>query len=191
MNLTILSRELATSALRGPHPYTHIISICDIQTMEPVPGFETVPPAGRLFLAFDDVTHNPEGMRLHGYIPPDERVVQKLIGFAGTVPEDAALLVHCEAGISRSTAAAFIVRAVQRGPGEEVPALCDVFAARTQARPNGLMVELADRLLGREGRMLEALQAARQARFEEMYGYATSETVAREVVGPARRRGQT
>ncbi len=162
MELSIFSRDIAAMALRGPNPYTHVISISDWQIMEPVEGFSNVHEERRLFLAFDDISTNPERAKFHGYVPPSNRLVQPLIAFARKLPDDGHLLVHCEAGISRSTAAAFIVRAIQRGPGNEDKALLDVIAVRKQARPNLLMVAIADEELGRDGALMAALTAQQQ-----------------------------
>ncbi|HEY8224681.1 MAG TPA: hypothetical protein VIG25_05335 [Pyrinomonadaceae bacterium] len=67
------------------------------------------------------------------------------------------VLIHCEAGISRSTAAALIMYACWLGPGREREAMLRVLAQRPIAIPNRRMVELADKLLGRGGRLTEVL----------------------------------
>jgi predicted protein tyrosine phosphatase len=67
------------------------------------------------------------------------------------------VLIHCEAGISRSPAAALILYACWLGPGREGEAMRLVLTQRPLAIPNRRMVELADRLLKRGGRLLEAL----------------------------------
>ena len=67
------------------------------------------------------------------------------------------VLIHCEAGISRSTAAALILYACWLGPGREAEAMRRVLLQRPLAIPNRRMVELADHLLKRGGRLLEAL----------------------------------
>ncbi|HZE69251.1 MAG TPA: hypothetical protein VE135_06945 [Pyrinomonadaceae bacterium] len=67
------------------------------------------------------------------------------------------VLIHCEAGISRSPAAALILYACWLGPGREDEAMRRVLAQRPLAIPNRRMVELADHLLKRDGRLLEAL----------------------------------
>ncbi|MEG3858361.1 HEAT repeat domain-containing protein [Microcoleus sp. herbarium12] len=63
------------------------------------------------------------------------------------------LLVCCQSGISRSTAAALTVCAALTGRGQERAAWALVLAARPQARPNRWMVELADEALGRDGKL--------------------------------------
>jgi len=66
-------------------------------------------------------------------------------------------LIHCEAGVSRSTAAALILYACWLGPGLEAEAMERVLAQRPLAIPNRRMVALADDLLNRGGHLLKAL----------------------------------
>jgi predicted protein tyrosine phosphatase len=68
------------------------------------------------------------------------------------------VLVHCEAGVSRSSAAALIMYACWLGPGREREAMDRVLSQRPVAVPNRRMVEIADRLLDRGGRLLHVLR---------------------------------
>ncbi len=70
--------------------------------------------------------------------------------------ESGTLLIHCEAGVSRSTAAALIVHACWLGAGNEDEAMRRVIAQRPYAIPNRRMVALADTFLGLNGRLLQA-----------------------------------
>lgn len=65
---------------------------------------------------------------------------------------------HCNAGISRSTAVAYILRCIWQGPGGEEECLEAVIDDRPEAEPNKLLVQYADELLRRKGRMLAALK---------------------------------
>ena len=67
------------------------------------------------------------------------------------------VLIHCEAGVSRSTAAALIMYACWLGPGREREAMHRVLKQRPIAFPNRRMVELADKLLDRGGRLVGVL----------------------------------
>ena len=104
-----------------------------------------------LRLAFHDiVTPRP------GLIAPGPAHMAALLAFGASWDGARPLLVHCRMGISRSTAAAFVLacaRDPQRGEEEIAAALR---TASLCATPNWLMVALADDLLGRVGRMLAA-----------------------------------
>lgn len=63
------------------------------------------------------------------------------------------VLVHCAAGISRSTAATLLILAMKYGKGAEATALRHLTRIRPQCRPNAAIVEHGDRLLHREGRL--------------------------------------
>jgi predicted protein tyrosine phosphatase len=89
---------------------------------------------------------------------PQEVDVQALLEIAQNLRSSKGkVLIHCEAGISRSTAAALILYACWLGPGREDEAMDLVLTQRPIAIPNRRMVELADSLLKRDGRLVEAL----------------------------------
>src|SRR5690348_11678995 len=91
--------------------------------------------------------------------PPDESHVARLIEFGRGWDAEAPLLVHCWAGISRSMAAAYTLLCDRTAPGREHE-IARAFRARAaHAYPNALIVALADRELGREGRMIEAISS--------------------------------
>jgi len=72
------------------------------------------------------------------------------------------VLVHCHAGISRSTAAAAILMC-QHAPGHEEEAFLKLLGMRKHGWPNTRMVEFADDLLKRDGALLRGLLAYRKA----------------------------
>ena len=67
------------------------------------------------------------------------------------------MLVHCWAGISRSTAAAYIMACDRLGPGKEGLVAKRLRAASPTATPNPLMIRLADEALARDGAMSRAI----------------------------------
>jgi len=69
------------------------------------------------------------------------------------------MLIHCWAGISRSTASAFAI-ACERNPHADEHAIALALRrAAPHAYPNRRLVALADDILGRRGRMIEAVEA--------------------------------
>jgi predicted protein tyrosine phosphatase len=98
-------------------------------------------------------------MPLDGHFPPESEHVEQLISFVRRWDRGAPLVVHCFAGISRSTAAAFVtVCALSPQRSEETVAWAMRHASPT-ATPNMRIVTLADRLLQRDGRMVAAIEA--------------------------------
>lgn len=108
----------------------------------------------RLSLAFNDVAAPSPGL-----VAPDREMVAAMLRFGRSWDGTKPFLVHCEAGISRSTAAAFAL-ACQAAPGRPESAIASrLRQASATATPNPLVVALADALLGRQGRMTMALAA--------------------------------
>ena len=93
------------------------------------------------------------------HVPPNEDHVAQIIDFALAWGGEGPMVVHCWAGISRSTAAAFTALcAINPGASEEAIAFAMREASPT-AYPNRLIVRLADVALGRKGRMTRAIEA--------------------------------
>jgi predicted protein tyrosine phosphatase len=69
------------------------------------------------------------------------------------------MVVHCFAGISRSTAAAFITLCALAPERREAEVALALRRASETAAPNARLVALADAMLGRGGRMVEAVRA--------------------------------
>ncbi|PWR20576.1 tyrosine phosphatase family protein [Zavarzinia compransoris] len=93
-----------------------------------------------------------------GAVVPEERHIRELIGFLNGWDPAAPILIHCFAGISRSTATALITLALHN-PGREAEAARAIRAQSAIAQPNRRIVAIADRLLGLDGRLNQALAA--------------------------------
>jgi len=94
-----------------------------------------------------------------GAIAPASEHVGQLIDFVHTWDRQAPLLIHCYAGLSRSTAAAFITLCALNPHAPEVAIAQALRRASDTAVPNRRFVTLADTFLRREGRMLAALDS--------------------------------
>ena len=93
-----------------------------------------------------------------GHIAPGEEHVGQLIDFVLDWGGQGPMVVHCWAGISRSTAAAYTALcAINPGVPEELIAL-RLREASPTAYPNRLIIRLADDALGRKGRMVRAIE---------------------------------
>ena len=131
------------------------MSILDPDWPDP-DAFSAFDPHHRTILRFHDVIEPGPGL-----LPPRAEDVRAVLEFGLTHfdgdDREHHLLVHCHMGISRSTAAMTMLLAQAHPEQHEDSVLDRVFRARPQAWPNLLMIEHADRLLGREGRLVSAL----------------------------------
>jgi predicted protein tyrosine phosphatase len=162
LKITICGLEELPGHGRGG-AVTHVLSILDPGWPEPeaLGGFDV---HRRLKLHFHDVIEE-----LPGWIAPERWDVELLLTFArdldavghGAGSESVAphLLVHCHAGVSRSTAAAILILA-QRDPGQSARDVVGrVIRLRPRAWPNLRMIEFGDALLGRQGEIVAAVRA--------------------------------
>jgi predicted protein tyrosine phosphatase len=135
---------------------THVLSILDPAWPDPE-AFADFPPHHREALRFHDViAPAPE------IVAPTEEDVARLLAFGDDVMVAGAaahLLIHCHAGVSRSTAAAALLMA-QADPTLPPEAIfAEIGRLRPQAWPNLLMLEFGEAALGRRGEIAPAVAA--------------------------------
>jgi predicted protein tyrosine phosphatase len=118
------------------------------QVQRPVSVLE----ANHLRVQVDDIVEH-----IDGFVAPSDSHVEQVLNFVRGWDRRAPLVVHCYAGISRSTASAFAAACMLNPHREEIAIARQIRAASPIAAPNRLIVGLADKALGREGRMLRAL----------------------------------
>jgi predicted protein tyrosine phosphatase len=94
-----------------------------------------------------------------GWIAPSAEHVAELLGFVSGWDGSGPMVIHCWAGISRSTAAAFIALCALNPEAPEEHIARMLREASPTAYPNRLMVRLGDAALGRGGRMRDAVEA--------------------------------
>lgn len=91
--------------------------------------------------------------------PPDATAIATILDFARGWDGAQPFVISCLAGISRSTAAAFIIASACNPDLREADLALALRQASPCATPNALMVALADDLRGRQGRMIAAIRA--------------------------------
>ncbi len=96
---------------------------------------------------------------LDGHVAPDVAHVESLLRFVRAWDRAHPLLIHCYAGVSRSTAAAYVSACALRPDFCEVETAQKLRALSPTATPNARIVAIADDLLGRGGRMVSAIGA--------------------------------
>lgn len=113
-----------------------------------------IAPENHLVLAVDDIT-----TPMDGYTIPAHEHVQQLSEFVRAWDRTAPMVVHCFAGISRSTAGAYVAACALNPQRDEMQIAWDIRRASRTAQPNARIVSIADRLLNRGGRMIKAIEA--------------------------------
>jgi predicted protein tyrosine phosphatase len=113
-----------------------------------------VPAENHLWLQLHDIT-----LPMDGYISPQTEHVERLVAFVRSWDRSAPIVIHCYAGISRSTAAAFVSVCALNPGRDELMIARTLRRASPTALPNSRIVALADGLLRRNGRMVEAIDA--------------------------------
>jgi len=96
---------------------------------------------------------------MDGYTAPAHEHVQRLVDFVTAWDRQAPMVVHCFAGISRSTAGAYVAACALNPKRDEMQIAWDIRRASRTAQPNVRIVSIADRLLKRDGRMIRAIDA--------------------------------
>ena len=134
---------------------THVLSILDPDYPDPA-SFAAFPPHRRLALRFHDIIEPAPGRSA-----PAREDVERLLLFGRELDEPAGshLLVHCHAGVSRSTAAAALILAQAHPDLPAGEALDAVARIRPRAWPNLRILEFGDALLGRNGEIVAAAGA--------------------------------
>jgi predicted protein tyrosine phosphatase len=94
---------------------------------------------------------------MEGYVAPSDVHIEQVLNFVRGWDRGAPLVIHCYAGVSRSTASAFAAACMLNPHRDEMAIARQIRAASPIASPNRLIVGLADKALGRQGRMLRAL----------------------------------
>jgi predicted protein tyrosine phosphatase len=129
----------------------HVVTL--LRLIERVQRPQDIAPENHLVLSMDDIVAEAEG-----FTAPGEEHVRRLIEFVGTWDRAAPMVVHCFAGISRSTAGAYVAACALNPARDELQIAQAIRSASVTAQPNARIVEIADRLLKRDGRMTRAIE---------------------------------
>lgn len=129
---------------------SHLVSLINAHMMPPTPpGIEE---SRHLRLAINEIAETEASLR-HPVAAHLEQFLSFIAGWDRTAP----LLLHCSAGLSRSTAAAYIALCALDPDTPETLFAHRLRQASETASPNRIMVAVADQLLKRGGRMAAAI----------------------------------
>ena len=130
----------------------HVVTLLGVEDIIERPT--NVPADNHLFLRMHDISEP-----LEGHVAPDVEHVEDLLDFVRNWDRAAPMVVHCWAGISRSTAAAFVSVCALRPERDEHEIAWAIRRASPTATPNIRIVSFADDMLKRDGRMVAAVAA--------------------------------
>ncbi len=99
-----------------------------------------------------------------GQVRPEMHHLDGFLDFVGRWDRREPMLIHCFAGVSRSTASAYIAVCRLSPHRDEHEVARALRAASPTATPNLRFVALADERLGRGGRMVAAIEAIGRGR---------------------------
>lgn len=139
-------------AVVSTHQCSHVVTLINDET--PVATPSQVRRDNHLKLSMNDIATERAG-----YIAPNAAHVETLIKFVHDWDREAPLVIHCWAGISRSTAAAFVTLCSLNPDADEHYIAQQLRTASQTATPNPRIIAFADQLLKRDGRMIAAIDA--------------------------------
>ena len=131
---------------------SHVVTLINAATVVERPAVIT--PDRHLFIGVSDIT-----APIDGHIMPSEAHVHILLDFVQQWDRMHPIVIHCWAGISRSTAAAFRTACALFPHQDELRIARRLRQASASATPNPVLVSAADQILKRQGRMVSAIQS--------------------------------
>jgi predicted protein tyrosine phosphatase len=150
MSIWICSLAAAPQMARKLRP-SRIVSL--LSPYDTFPTFDGMGPDLHLTVPIHDIVDDIGDWRA-----PDLSDAESVIRFVERWDRANPMLIHCWAGISRSTASAFITACVHNPKADEEEIAMAIRKASVTASPNRRLVAHADALLGRNGRMNRAVE---------------------------------
>ena len=136
----------------------HVVTLINEGTPVERPAVVTLD--NHLRIGINDIVEAADGLVLAG-----SPHVETLLGFVQRWDRATPLVIHCYAGISRSTAAAYVTACALAPHRDERTVAEALRRASPTATPNARLVRLADDHLGREGRMVRAIDGIGRGAF--------------------------
>ncbi len=145
--VTPLSRLVEISEA---HKASKVLTLINAAT--PVERPRHVAATDHLFLGFNDINEPREGL-----VPPAEAHIRQIFDFASVWDRAQPMIIHCYAGVSRSTAGAYMTSLFLNPEQDELALAQELRRRAPTATPNIRMITMADDILGRGGRMVDAI----------------------------------
>ncbi len=151
MTIWICSLAAAPDMARRLKP-SRVVSL--LSPYDSFPSFSELEKDLHLQVAIHDIASD-----IGDWQAPAQTDAERVIRFVEAWDRAGPMLIHCWAGISRSTASAFITACVHNPKADEEEISWAIRDASPTASPNVRLVDHADALLGRGGRMNKAIAA--------------------------------
>lgn len=151
MTIWISSLALAPG-LAEKHKVSKVVSL--LSPYDTFPSFSNLGPNCHLQVGVHDIVDD-----IGDWEAPKMDDAERVIRFVEGWDRKTPILIHCWAGISRSTASAFITACLHNPSADEEEIARAIRAASPTAYPNRRLVSHADAILGRSGRMSKAVEA--------------------------------
>ena len=162
---------------------SHLVSVLSPESLPETPS--GVRPENHLRIGCHDLVAPCAGAVL-----PGEEHVRRIIEFASRWEGGAPMLVHCHAGVSRSSAAALLVACVHerraQERGRERDLALRLRAAAPHAQPNTRLIAFGDAALGCGGALIAAVEAMGSGVWLERAPLVRLSLARREPVSPAK-----
>lgn len=148
LHVCSLSKLPATVTATGAKS---LVTLINAEMSVPTP--EGIPPDRHLFLAFNDIVDPVAGL-----VQASEQHLETFLEFISCWDRQAPLVIHCWAGISRSTAGAYVAACALNPEADEYRLAALLRERSPSATPNARIVAMGDKLLSRDGRMIDAVR---------------------------------
>jgi len=128
-----------------------VVTLLNAEMDVPTPA--GIAPDRHLNLSFNDIA-----APVRGLTPPGVAHVLDLLEFVRSWDREDPLVIHCWAGISRSTAGAYVTACALNPDADEYELARTLRSQSPSATPNPRIVAMADKVLDRDGRMIDAIR---------------------------------
>ena len=127
---------------------SHLVTFLHMPVERPA----SIPAERHLYLSMADIVGPVAGLT-----EPADDHIHRLLDFVGEWDRARPMVIHCFAGISRSTAGAFVALCHLLPDVPEADLAKRLRNASAVATPNVRIVEIADGVMKRDGRMIDAI----------------------------------